>query len=571
MRERLYSRRKENTYVLTKVFSFGKKDAGNMGLLRGRNISNLFERLVGRDSIDFNALPIPFACVATDIVDNTEYDFHSGRLALAMRASMAIPAAFSPVRLGSHLFVDGGLRNNYPADLAREMGADIIIGVCVQEEAKTADEIVAGGSVLSQIVDVNCKNKFVENWAMTDVKIRVNVKGFNTVSFTPEAIDTLICRGEEETLRHWDELQAVKAKLGGEDALAAEWSARKAVATEALRAMDEESSAAEDDLTLQEPSWSLGVRFDSEERVALQGNLYIPFRTKIPTDIDLTLRLGKRMMGRADFVGHRFTYMYRRDEINIYNGGTKAFNFTYNQHVIQLLPLRFSVHHFAFEIGARFDYYDIRDLLINQQTKYDGLTIGNDHLVSYGGRVIYNSEDSWYFPMRGTSFHAQYAYHTDNFAQLNGRTGLSDVSAQWRVNIPLSSRFALQPMVYGRLLYGDERPVYLCNMVGGPSFGHYVEQQLPFAGVGHMEHMDPHFIAAQLQGLQRIKRNNYVMLQMAVAQNSVKLKDIFDNRMKYGVQMVYAYNTIFGPLGVSLGYSNQTDKGYMLINLGHEF
>ena len=121
----------------------------------------LFDRLTAgyTDSISFDSLPIPFACVATNIVDNTEYDFHSGRLALAMRTSMSIPAVFSPVRLGDKVLVDGGLRNNYPADIAKAMGADYVIGVTVQGSPRTADDINSNASVIGQIIDVNCKNK----------------------------------------------------------------------------------------------------------------------------------------------------------------------------------------------------------------------------------------------------------------------------------------------------------------------------------------------------------------------------------------------------------------------------
>ena len=156
------------------------------GLIQGTNLSNLFTRLTTgyHDSIDFDSLPIPFACVATNIVDNTEYDFRNGNLATAMRASMSIPGAFTPVRLDTLVLVDGGLRNNYPADLAKHMGADIIIGVSVQGQARTADELYSGASILSQIIDVNCKNKYDENWSITDVPIKVDVKGYSATSFT---------------------------------------------------------------------------------------------------------------------------------------------------------------------------------------------------------------------------------------------------------------------------------------------------------------------------------------------------------------------------------------------------
>ena len=66
------------------------------------------------------------------------------------------------------VLVDGGLKNNYPADIAREMGADIIIGVTVQGPPKVAEDMGGTMSIISQIVDVNCKNKYDENLAITD-------------------------------------------------------------------------------------------------------------------------------------------------------------------------------------------------------------------------------------------------------------------------------------------------------------------------------------------------------------------------------------------------------------------
>lgn len=139
--QNLFHRERQNTYLLTRSYTAGQKDLSERGgIIRGTNLAKLFNRLTTgyTDSLDFNRLPIPFACVATNIVDNTEYDFHSGVLAEAMRASMAIPGAFTPVRKGDMVLVDGGLRNNYPADVARSMGADYIIGVTVQSPPKTS-------------------------------------------------------------------------------------------------------------------------------------------------------------------------------------------------------------------------------------------------------------------------------------------------------------------------------------------------------------------------------------------------------------------------------------------------
>ena len=216
-RQSLDDRKKQNTYFFSTGMTIGKKDMNAGGIIKGKNLAELFQQLcVGyTDSLDFTRdLPIPFACVATDIITNDEVDFHSGRLAQAMRASMAIPAAFSPVRIGDKVLVDGGLKNNYPADIAREMGADIIIGVTVQGPPKVAEDMGGAMSIISQIVDVNCKNKLEDNLAITDLHMAVDTKGYNAASFSLAAIDTLVRRGEEEAMRHWDQIIALKQRIG---------------------------------------------------------------------------------------------------------------------------------------------------------------------------------------------------------------------------------------------------------------------------------------------------------------------------------------------------------------------
>ena len=101
------------------------------GFISGQNIYNLFSELTlgYHDSLSFMNLPIPFSCVAANLVNGEEVILNSGNLPLSMRASMAIPGVFSPVVLDSMMLVDGGIANNYPVDVMREMGADIIIGV----------------------------------------------------------------------------------------------------------------------------------------------------------------------------------------------------------------------------------------------------------------------------------------------------------------------------------------------------------------------------------------------------------------------------------------------------------
>ena len=634
----LADREKQNTYVISRGLTIGKRNENDGGIIKGKNLAELFWKLcMGyTDSIDFSHdLPIPFACVATDIVDNTEYDFHSGCLPQAMRASMAIPAVFSPVRKGDHVLVDGGLRNNYPADIAREMGADIIIGVTVQGAPRTAEDLGGTMSILSQIVDVNCKNKYDENLAMTDVPIRVNTTGYGAASFSANAIDTLIRRGEEETMKHWDELMTLKDQIGIDKTYAPPrlTPLRPAVMSEKIKiiAYEFENMTQQDERFLREKfqlkegdsidvrkqeqittamrmdlfyqnaksrtvpngdgyqliltagnrktsQVNAGFRFDTEEYAAVQLGADFPLKTSLPMNAEFTLRLGKRMMGRAELTFHprsftrpAISYSFHRNDVNIYYKGDRDYSVVYNQHQAEFSPVNLNVRNFNVRMSIRWDYLHYQDKLVADAINSQELLLENSSYISYRAQIKYNSENSWHFPTRGARFKAEYAYLTDNFTKLEGKPGMSDVNANWRMSFALSEHFTVQPMVYGRLLFGSIVPVVFANVMGGEWFGHYLEQQMPFAGVGYVEYTRPFVVAAQLQAQQSLGSGHYLLLRLATAQHAAVIKDIPDSKMMLGCQAAYYYNTMLGPIGVTLGYSNKTKEPYFYINLGYEF
>ena len=639
-------RKKANTYFLTTGLTIGKHASDAGGLIKGKNLAELFQKLfVGyTDSLDFNKdLKIPFACVATNIMDNSEVVFHSGRLPQAIRASMSIPAAFSPVRIGDMVLVDGGLKNNYPVDVAREMGAEIIIGVTLNGKPKTADDITGTMKIVGQIIDVNCVNKYDENKALSDLWMNVDPHGFTTASFTSEAIDSLIRYGEEEAMRHWDEIIALKQRIGIDDSFRpiiyhplrpnamterqrvtgfsfenmtpqAERFLRQKFHLNKVDSIDakmeqELTTSMRMDLFYQTAECQLvpqgdgvrvvlsagkrkslqlhaGVRYDTEENAAIQLGIDIPLKTAIPIQTDITLRLGKRLMARGEITVHprsftrpTFRYTFYRNDIDIYTTGNLDYNIRYNQSQAEFLPINFDLRHFNLQMGLRWDYFHYRNKLGSEAVKLGVLE--NEHFFSYRARLVFNNEDNWNFPKRGARFHAEYAYNTNDFAKLNvrdangnkqGKTmGMSDVSANWRMSFTIGNRFTIQPMLYGRLLFGSVVPAGFYNTLGGEWFGHYIEQQMPFAGIGNLEYINNQFVAAQLQAQQQIGKSNYVLLRVTAGQNAAKVKELLDYRTMIGAQVAYYYNTMFGPVGATLGYSNHTKKGYFFINLGYEF
>ncbi len=645
-RQSLSDRQKQNTYAFTTGLTIGKKDMQAGGFVKGKNLAELFQQLCTgyTDSLDFSRdLRIPFACVATNVIDNSEVDFHSGRLPQAMRASMAIPAAFSPVRIGDKVLVDGGLKNNYPADIARQMGADIIIGVTVQGAPKVAEDMGGTMSILSQIIDVNCKNKYDENLAITDLHLQVDTKGYGSASFSQAAIDTLIRRGEELAMRHWDDIMALKRRIGVDDnyrptilhplrpRVMSEKQRVSGYSFENMTPQDEQflrqkfhlnrldsidakmeqqlTTSMRVDLFYQTAECQLvpssdgvrvvlvagnrksaqlhaGFRFDTEEYATVQVGLDVPLKSAVPVNTSITLRLGKRLKAGGELTFHprsftrpTISYAFRRNDIDVYMNGDRAYNILYNQFQGELTPLNFDLKNFNLQFSLRWDYMHYRNKLGSDDSPQ--ISLKNEHFISYRARLNYNSEDNWYFPTRGVRFDAEYAFVTNDFRKMNVRdadgkkigkaTGVSDVSANWRMSLTFGSRFTLQPMLYGRLFIGDVIPPVFGNTIGGDWFGHYVEQQMPFAGIGNIEYVSHQFVAAQLQAQLRIATNNYMLLRVAGGQQADDLENLLDTKTLLGIQAAYYYNTMFGPVGATIGYSNRTKKPYFFLNLGYEF
>lgn len=560
-------RRRQHTFALRHEFHQGGANTDG-GVIRGANLATLFNRLCSgyTDSLDFNQLPIPFACVATNLVDYGEVDFHSGSLPVAMRASMAIPGVFTPVRIGDSVLVDGGLTNNFPADIARQMGADIIIGVTVKGDLEDADGLDDMVSILGQIMEFGMRPKYEANAELCDVLITVDVHGYTTASFNPPALDTLMRRGEEAAFNSWRDLVAIAERTG----IDTQCRTASPLRRHHLQATGRSTAKPV-------PSALVGFRSDSEELGALQLGFEWPLLSSVPMELDATLRLGNRLMARVDymlfpkgFTRPMASIAFHDNNLDIYTNGHRTHNARYRQLQLDLVPLNFLWRRTFVQIGLRWDYFNYYGgLLSDQPISYD---ISDDHYFSYHATLMRNTENNWYYPTRGFRFRASYAYRTTNLVQFNRQVGLSDISAYWRTNLAIASRLTLQPMLYGRMLLGDEVPLAFSNALGSEWFGHTVEQQMPFPGIGRLEYIEPQFAAFQLQAQYSFGRNHYALLRLAAGINAASASDLVGSWPNFvGIQLGYSYSTLVGPLDARLGWSNRTNRPYLFLSFGHEF
>ena len=186
------------------------------GYIKGQNVYNLIAALtVGyQDSLLFSSLPIPFVCVATDLVKGEGVFWHSGKVTTALRSTMSIPGIFAPVKVDGMVLVDGGMRDNFPVAEARMLGADFVIGVDLGSDDRTYEEINNIGDLFGQGVDMLGRPATVANRKLLDVNIKPELDGYNMMSFDSRSIDTIIVRGWEAAKNCSAALGYIKSRVG---------------------------------------------------------------------------------------------------------------------------------------------------------------------------------------------------------------------------------------------------------------------------------------------------------------------------------------------------------------------
>ena len=217
-------------YLLSVPFSMKAKNREDLrsrtfknslpkGLVSGDNLINLFNSLsVGySDSISFKELPIPFICIATNMMNGEADVLDKGVFTKSLRASMAIPILFDPIKIGNALYADGGLVNNFPVEQCRAMGADYIIGVSMspglEDNPDNLSSILSQVKQLKEIITDKDRSKYHEH---CDIFISPDLKGVKMLSFNAESIAKVTQSGYESALAQEENFKTLKERLDGE-------------------------------------------------------------------------------------------------------------------------------------------------------------------------------------------------------------------------------------------------------------------------------------------------------------------------------------------------------------------
>jgi len=577
---RINARLNDENYILRMSINQHdrKSSGGRAGVISGRNVMRFFRSLTSHlpDSLDFTELPTTFACVATNAYTGEPKVFTSGDLPLCIRASMAIPTVFTPTRIDTATYIDGGIADNFPVDVARQLGADIVIGVNLviprSEEQLTNSAV----DILMNVFDLNSKNLYHKNIADADIYIPIDVTGYSAASFNKEAMDSLLVRGEYYSRLKTDELIALH------DSLQIEPFHRTRIGEYSFASTREhhhETTKQRFKDNYLNSALSIGGRFDSDEfaSIAIAGKFLL--HQKSATMLDTRIRLGERIGFNVDLstktvgtqrFGTFYQFMFR--DMPYYSRGMKIGQISSFWHNMGFYFSQ-EFHKVEYNFGLDYDYHNYDEILTNQFIA-DSTGQANESFFTYYVDLKYNTLDRQYFSTKGSQIYLLADFFSTNLYQFNGKSIYPILTFFWEKAMPISKRFTLRPHFSSRQGFGDEMPyLAMANVIGGFHRSMKVEQQQTMAGLSHMELIGyQKFGILGITGQEQIFKNHFACLKFDGCFLFEKYESIAElNEFKWGVQGTYSIRTGIGPVTVMVGYNTISNRVNMSFNAGYCF
>ncbi len=606
------------------------------GMVYGQNVNNLFSSLsVGyQDEIDFyKDLPIPFICVATDLVTGTAKIWSQGKLNTALRSTMSIPGLFTPVKTQGMVLVDGGMRNNYPTDLAKKCGADIVIGVNLSSGYKSYSEINNLGDILDTGIDMMGRSSFENNIDIPDVTIKPDLHEYSMMSFDSESIDVIIGRGYEAAVAVADQLDSLKRIIGPEsksinNPVADDIRLGKVMISgvEITGVSDKESAYLQNKIAVKAGTKvgsveiedavatifatnsfdyvnyellgedqpyrlkfnckkgpinkvGVGARFDTEEVVAVIVNVGLGVQKLRGASWDFT---GK--VGANPYVGAVYSYVAQRGmtvnaaaslrytDRNTFSLGNNNFriNNTNLRQEVYLSNIKWSK--FYLREGFRNDYYNISSILSERAIwDYNSEQLKNSYLSFFlDGRN--DSLDDGYVPTKGQSVGISYRWVFGGFPHRFNKFHAVQFDA---LKVYGGDSFAFIPSINARVLFGKEVPVQFANTMGGSMAGRYLEQQMPFIGINNAASMSKMLGIARADFRVKLYRNNYLtgIYNYAVSVDEISDFNNWGSKVYdyHGFGLQYTYDSIVGPISANIHWSDYTHRTGAYVSIGFDF
>lgn len=621
-------------YILSVPLSLDKKFSIPSGVLAGQSVLNLLNEMTlgyHDESLNFDSLPIPFACVAYDMVKGDEVVYRSGNLPMAIRASMSIPGAFEPVIRDSMVLVDGGIYNNFPVDVVRNMGAEVVIGVDLATGPHDMEGLNSMMGIIDQITTFLGRDQYAKNLKEVDLYIKPEIKPYNSTSFNSEAVDSLLVRGERAARQKWPDIVALQDSIYKGDRYMFRKERIFANDSDSLRignidfvglTKNEETflrpgfgikentiitkrglndaitklrgSGAFSYVTYtlenrppytltismdekQEAMVNVGFRFDTEEMAGILLNTTLSLRGFQGPKLGLTVRLNENPYIKLDFSSSNIlmgrlslSYMFRNNNYRLYKNGNRIKNVAFNQNRVDLFFSVANPVQFNPKIGINYEHFNYNSFLFASDD--DHIAVKPEGFINYYITGYLETLNDHYFPTQGVSMGARLALHTDNGYGYKGGTPFASVFYKFLCALSASDRLTFIPSLYGRTLIGNKVAYSYYNYIGGEMEGRYMEQQIPFVGIRHIENAERSILTLNLEVRMRLFRRHFVSLKTAYGiQNDNFFRMFTAPKNMAGFGLKYAYNSPIGPISVLFDISTVDKSLGVYFSLGKTF
>lgn len=571
-------------YLLSFPFSRVPSDFVNQGgMVKGKNLAKLFQELYAEypDSVNFNDFKIPFACVATDLATNNQINFHNGSLSTAVRASMSIPGVFTPIRKDSMVLVDGGMTDNFPVDIARQMGADIVIGIDVSDPLKKPSQIKGIDTIIAQLINIICQNKMEKNIRDTDFYIKIPMPGQGVGSFTKTGVAAIINYGSQTGDKYFSKMLELRSTIGLPDKvepiIRSKYVLSDSVIAQKNKRIEQEqkdNQKLRTDIPLN--SLNLGIRYDSEERTAFISNMTFQLGHLSPSIFSATFRLGQLSYFETKYLFKPLNlweiglkYRISLCESNLYKNGKKVVNADFVRNYAEF-ELGRSWRNLHIGLGMNYDSYNFENVVLTNEAGPSQL-LSNDKNIEYFCRLDYDNTDKRSFPTRGLKWMFEYELLSNGLISYNDREPISIISTRVENSISFNSRFTLQPSFQSRFIFTTKTIPIRGNYIGGDQYNRYMPKQTPFAGIRYIESVGNYYTVISILARQRMGEKNYLFAKYSYGLDSDDFYDLYySGRICSGVEIGYAYNSLIGPLEIIIGKSNISNNS-MYISVGYIF
>ena len=582
------------------------------GLIDGHKIGLLLNRLTWNANgiNDFSELPIPFACVATDIETGECVILNKGNLAEAMRASMAIPSIFTPIEIDGKMLIDGMMVRNYPVEEVKKMGADIVIGVDVGEKLKKKEELNNFADVINQALKFRITDNSNISREQTDILIEPELNNFTGASFDKQK--ELIEAGEiaarkmigelkkysgknkiKEKLKIEKYVYIKKIKLNGLEKeeekvyknmfdfkipslLSHKKIEEKIKKIYVLNFFNKINYHIDNDILViniikrKNDSFKLGFRYDSETNASLLLNTTVKnigfnssktiFDIKLSENPKLSLNYYV-FKGYKTKLGYMLSTSYSGEGVYVYNDKRKEAKYNLDLYTGEFFVGTLFSNSNLFGLGLRLNYLEA----IPEVAPKDYPEIKESFSIIIG-KIMMDFYNKKYFPKQGSMIDFDMFYGDERIE--SGGDYIQYLLRMKSTNT-LFDRIYFTKSIKMGIQKGDKVPRSQEITLGGDVDG---ENRISFVGVKKMEYSAKNIIVLSGEFNYEFKKNRFFIIKGEMASISEELDEVFKNKddFLYGIGSGAGANTLIGPVEVLLNYQKENGTTGSL-KIGYDF